>query len=76
MTDLSIRPAVDAYKTLAHAFQIVCTKTTSIQEIGDLLVQRTASSFVHLNLVDRLPLNSIIGNIANLVKRRLFSLML
>jgi len=68
---LSIRPAVDEYKSVPHPFQIVCTKSTRIQEIENLFFQRSASSFVHLDVVETLPLNSIIGNAAILIVERL-----
>jgi hypothetical protein len=61
-TNLSIRPASDAFKTLSHLFQLVCTNATFVQEIHSTFDHRMIPyDFTHLNQVQDIPLNSIIG---------------
>ena len=50
------------YKSLPYPFQLVCTNATRVENIG-LQFERGQPifNFTHLNEVDNLPLNSLIG---------------
>ncbi|CAF1678640.1 unnamed protein product, partial [Rotaria magnacalcarata] len=60
-TNLNIRLASDAFKTLPHQFQLLCTNGTNVKEI-DFPVdhQHVCYKFVHLNQVNTIPMHSII----------------
>ncbi|CAF2142823.1 unnamed protein product, partial [Rotaria magnacalcarata] len=60
-TNLNIRLASDAFKTLPHQFQLLCTNGTNVKEI-DFPVdhQHLCYKFVHLNQVNTIPMHSII----------------
>ncbi|CAF1557031.1 unnamed protein product, partial [Adineta steineri] len=62
-TNLNIRPASDAFKTLPHQYQQVYTNGTSVEKIDFTLNHRNMSyNFIHLNQVNTIPMHSIIGN--------------
>lgn len=50
------------YKTLPHPFQLLCTNATRVENI-DVPFERGQPifNFTHLNELDNLPLNSVIG---------------
>ena len=62
ISGLSVRSAIDAYKTVSHPYQIICAKSTSLKEIENSSFLTLAPVFLPLNIVETLPLNSIIGN--------------
>jgi hypothetical protein len=60
--NLTIRPASEAFKTLPHSYQLVCTNSTSVQEINLPFDHQIISyDFTHLNQVDNKPMHLIIG---------------
>ncbi|CAF3436348.1 unnamed protein product [Rotaria socialis] len=60
-SNLNIRPASDAFKTLSHQFQLLCTNGTTVKEIDFRLDhQHSCYNFVHLNQVNSIPMHSII----------------
>ena len=73
LTNLSIRPASDVYKTLPHNFQLICNNATHIEEISLAFnYQQFTNNFTHLNQINNLPLNSIIGKFLKQILRRYF----
>ncbi|CAF1247877.1 unnamed protein product [Adineta steineri] len=59
--NLTIRASSDAYKTVAHPCQLICTTGTRVQEVDlSFNFQQISYNFIHLNQVDTIPLNSII----------------
>ncbi|CAF3351327.1 unnamed protein product, partial [Rotaria sp. Silwood2] len=61
LTNLSIRPASDCFKTLPHPYQLTCTNATRVQEINlSYDLNNITYNFIHLNQINTLPLNSII----------------
>ncbi|CAF1362680.1 unnamed protein product [Rotaria magnacalcarata] len=63
-TNLNIRPASDAFKTLSHQFQLLCTNGTNVKEIDFRFDhQHLCYKFVHLNQVNTIPMHSIIGRV-------------
>jgi hypothetical protein len=64
--NLSIRPASNTYKTLPHQFQLTCTNATCVREIHPPYDRPQISyNFTHLNQINFIPLESIIGKVFN-----------
>ncbi|CAF4049771.1 unnamed protein product, partial [Rotaria sordida] len=60
-TNLTIKSAVDIYKTLPHPFQLTCTNGTRVREIDSpFVLEQNTYNFTPLNQINSLPLNSII----------------
>ncbi|CAF1239382.1 unnamed protein product [Rotaria sp. Silwood1] len=60
-TNLTIRTTSNAFKTLPHLFQLVCTSSTRVQEI-DLTISpiQPVYNLIHLKEVNSIDLNSIV----------------
>ncbi|CAF4877736.1 unnamed protein product, partial [Rotaria sp. Silwood1] len=60
-TNLTIKSAVDIYKTLPHPFQLTCTNGTRVREIDPpFVLEENTYNFTPLNQINSLPMNSII----------------
>ncbi|CAM4840044.1 unnamed protein product [Rotaria magnacalcarata] len=59
--NLSCRGASEAFKTLPHLYQLVCTNSTRVEEIDISFDNKQENyNFIHLNEVNSIPLNSIV----------------